>query len=65
MQPGCNFYLGCNCYVALLDDETQFCLRWGAHNPRCLVYRESGDPVDRMKDQDYRKCHETETLRNK
>jgi hypothetical protein len=41
---------GCNCYVATLDPATKFVLRWGAHNPACPVYRESGDYLDKIRD---------------
>lgn len=44
----------CTCYASKLDDETRFTLRYGAHNPRCPAYRESGDPVDNMHDADFR-----------
>jgi hypothetical protein len=47
----------CTCYVADLDAETQFCLRWGAHGFECPRYRRSLDPVDDANDQDYRATH--------
>ena len=48
---------GCTCYVAELDAETQFGLRWGAHGLECPRYRRSLDPVDDADDQDYRATH--------
>lgn len=48
---------GCTCYVADLDAEAQFCLRWGAHGLECPRYRRSLDPVDDANDQDYRATH--------
>jgi hypothetical protein len=48
---------GCTCYVAELDAETQFGLRWGAHALECPRYRRSLDPVDDANDQDYRATH--------
>ena len=48
---------GCTCYVAELDAETQFGLRWGAHGLECPRYRRSLDPVDDANDQDYRATH--------
>ena len=49
---------GCKCYVRGLSPEVQFCLRWGAHSTHCPIYRPSGDPVDRIKDETYRREHE-------
>ena len=40
----------CNCYVGHLAEIDQMELRYGAHLPKCPVYRESGDPVDREND---------------
>ena len=44
----------CNCYVRYLDDETRFCLHYGAHEETCPVYRPSLDPVDRAHDEEFR-----------
>ena len=44
----------CNCYVRYLDEETRFCLHYGAHERDCPVYRPSLDPVDRANDEEYR-----------
>jgi hypothetical protein len=44
----------CACYVQTLDPGTQFVLRWGAHNPACPIYRESGDYLDKMRDSEAR-----------
>ena len=44
----------CNCYVQTLSAEDQFCLHYGAHDPKCPVYRVSFDPVDRKHDEDIR-----------
>jgi hypothetical protein len=44
----------CNCYVQHLTEEERFTLRYGAHEIECLVYRESLDPVDKLKDEDAR-----------
>ena len=44
----------CTCYVQTLDPGTQFVLRWGAHNPACPIYRESGDYLDKMRDGEHR-----------
>jgi len=41
----------CNCYVKNLPAHARFGLRWGAHERTCPVYRESRDPVDRVKDE--------------
>jgi len=46
--------IACNCYVAALPDIDRFTLRYGAHGLDCPVYRESGDPVDRLKDEETR-----------
>ena len=48
---------GCTCYVADLDAETQFGLRWGAHGLECPRYRRSLDPVDDANDQEFRATH--------
>ena len=40
----------CNCYVSRLSELDRFALRRGAHEPSCPVYRESLDPVDRVRD---------------
>ena len=44
----------CNCYVRILAPIDIFTLRYGAHGLNCPVYRESGDPVDKLKDVDAR-----------
>jgi hypothetical protein len=44
----------CNCYVRHLVAEVRFALRPGAHNPLCLAYQLSDDPVDRGRDQLFR-----------
>lgn len=44
----------CNCYVRFLSELERFALRYGVHNTLCPVYRRSGDPVDRAKDDAYR-----------
>lgn len=41
----------CDCYVATLSPEDRFGLRYGAHALECPIYRVSGDPVDRAKDE--------------
>ena len=48
----------CKCYVRGLSPEVQFCLRWGAHSTYCPIYRPSLDPVDRIKDEAFRRDHE-------
>ena len=48
---------GCTCYVADLDAEAQFGLRWGAHGLECPRYRRSLDPVDDANDQEFRATH--------
>ena len=48
---------GCTCYVASLDAESRFGLRWGAHGLACPRYRRSLDPIDDAQDQDYRTTH--------
>ena len=50
----------CNCYVRYLQEEVRFGLHFGAHNPKCPVYQESLDPVDRLNDVIFRS--ETEGL---
>jgi hypothetical protein len=40
----------CNCYVGRLVASDRFAVRWGAHDRTCPVFRESRDPVDRVKD---------------
>jgi hypothetical protein len=40
----------CNCYVSRLSELDRFSLRRGAHEPSCPVFRESRDPVDRVRD---------------
>jgi hypothetical protein len=44
----------CNCWVATMPEEDRFSIRYGAHNPACPQYRESGDPVDRVNDEELR-----------
>ena len=44
----------CACYVQTLDPAVQFVLRWGAHNPACPIYRESGDYRDKIRDSEAR-----------
>jgi hypothetical protein len=44
----------CTCYVQHLTEEERFTLRYGAHEIECPVYRESLDPVDKLKDDDAR-----------
>ena len=46
--------MSCNCYVRHLDEETQYVLHFGAHNPACPQYRVSLDPVDRKHDEEFR-----------
>jgi hypothetical protein len=41
----------CDCYVSRLSELDRFVLRRGAHDRTCPVYRESRDPVDRVKDE--------------
>ncbi len=48
----------CNCYVQHLDEETRFCLHYGAHNPKCPQHRRSLDPVDHAHDEEFRAAHE-------
>ena len=45
----------CVCYVSQQTPEVRYSLRYGAHDPLCPVYRESGDPVDRAEDAEYRR----------
>ncbi len=45
----------CTCYVRLLHQRIRFTLRWGAHALDCPSYRESGDPVDRARDEEMRR----------
>ena len=47
----------CTCYVAELDAETQFGLRWGAHGLECPRFNRSLDPVDDANDQEFRATH--------
>ena len=44
----------CTCYVQTLDPAAKFGTRWGAHNPTCPVYRESGDYLDKIRDGEHR-----------
>ena len=44
----------CTCYVQTLDPAAKFGTRWGAHNPACPVYRESGDYLDKIRDDEHR-----------
>ncbi len=46
--------MGCQCYLQTLSPLDQFTLRWGAHATNCPAYRESLDPVDRIKDHEVR-----------
>lgn len=48
------YFDGCKCYVRHLTEEVVFGLHYGAHNPRCPVYRVSLDPVDRAHDEGFR-----------
>jgi hypothetical protein len=50
--------MDCNCYVKRLGAEALFTLHYGAHNPRCPVYRASGDEVDRKWDDIFRAKNE-------
>ena len=45
-----NSLKNCQCYVKELSEHEQLMLRFGAHVKSCRVFRESLDPVDRMKD---------------
>jgi hypothetical protein len=47
----------CTCYVADLDAEAQFGLRWGAHGLECPRFNRSLDPVDDANDQEFRATH--------
>jgi hypothetical protein len=47
----------CQCYVKNLSDLERFTIRYGAHGLDCPKYRESGDEVDRMYDEDTRSHH--------
>lgn len=47
----------CNCYVSRLTEMARFSVRRGAHEYACPEYRESRDPVDRVKDIEYRHRH--------
>ena len=42
--------MACTCWVSRATAEIRFGARWGAHNLRCLAYRVSLDPVDKLKD---------------
>jgi len=44
----------CRCYVRDLPDVMRFGLRYGAHAPKCPMYRPSRDPLDRLEDTYYR-----------
>ena len=44
----------CACYVQTLDPAAKFSTRYGAHNPACPIYRESGDYLDKMRDSEAR-----------
>jgi hypothetical protein len=48
----------CNCWVSKASAETQFCVRYGAHSVTCPKHRPSGDPVDRMHDEELRRLGE-------
>ncbi len=52
----------CNCYVAHLSEYDRFVIRYGAHSLTCPKYRESGDVLDRQRDQEFRARHEVTTL---
>ena len=52
----------CNCYVATLNEEARFCLRYGAHDTDCPVYRVSLDPVDRENDKEFRQRVQTDRV---
>jgi hypothetical protein len=54
----------CNCYVRYLSGETKFSVRYGSHNQKCPAYRESGDPVDRIADREFRERIEPKVLRS-
>jgi hypothetical protein len=40
----------CDCYVNRLLDHERFSVRRGAHERSCPDFRESRDPVDRVRD---------------
>lgn len=48
----------CSCWVRLRPDEERFAIRFGAHNPGCLVFRPSFDPVDNIHDAEIRLRYE-------
>lgn len=41
----------CDCYVDRLPEVMAYALHNGAHEKTCPVFRVSGDPVDRIKDE--------------
>ena len=45
----------CDCYVDRLPEVMAYALHNGAHEKTCPVFRVSGDPVDRIKDESIRK----------
>ena len=47
----------CDCWVASQSEQDRFCIRYGAHDPACPVYRVSLDPVDAANDQELRERH--------
>jgi hypothetical protein len=48
----------CTCYIRLFHQQARSEIRWGAHALDCPSYRESGDPVDRAKDEKLRESYE-------
>ena len=42
----------CNCYMLNAPEQVRWAARMGQHATDCPLYRESLDPVDRMKDRD-------------
>ena len=44
----------CSCYVSGLNAKARYCLRYGAHDTDCPVYRVSLDPADRANDEEFR-----------
>ncbi len=44
----------CRCYVLNRPLSEAMALHWGAHEETCQVYSVSGDPLDRLKDEEHR-----------
>lgn len=56
--PGHTHEPVCNCWVSTKTEQERYSIRYGAHSTACNVYRESGDALDRERDEALRDANE-------